>query len=111
MVEVRNATGSRSYTYYFVWCLRLVFESLEAEGTVFGAISKKGFNSIRCLLPAREVVHLFDAVCSPIDDQIERNERESHSLAALRDALLPKLINGELWVKDASRLVQEASLC
>ncbi len=79
MAAVRHATGSRSYTYYFVWSLRLVFESLEAEGTVFGAISKKGFNSIGCLLPAREVVHHFDAVCSPIDDQIERNERESRT--------------------------------
>lgn len=35
-------------------------------------------------------------------------DRESHSLASLRDALLPKLISGELRVKDAERLIGRA---
>ena len=32
--------------------------------------------------------------------------REFRTLAALRDALLPKLISGELRVKDAERVVE-----
>ena len=32
--------------------------------------------------------------------------RESSALAALRDALLPKLISGELRVPDAERIVE-----
>jgi type I restriction enzyme S subunit len=34
--------------------------------------------------------------------------RESRTLAALRDTLLPKLISGELRVKDAERFVNGA---
>ncbi|GIV04132.1 MAG: hypothetical protein KatS3mg015_2962 [Fimbriimonadales bacterium] len=34
---------------------------------------------------------------------------ESVTLAALRDALLPKLISGELRVKDAERIVRRAT--
>ena len=34
--------------------------------------------------------------------------RESRTLAALRDALLPKLISGELRVKDAERFIGRA---
>jgi len=30
--------------------------------------------------------------------------------AALRDALLPKLIPGEIWVKDAERFLKERGL-
>jgi type I restriction enzyme S subunit len=33
-------------------------------------------------------------------------ERESRTLAALRDALLPRLISGELRVKDAEWLLE-----
>jgi type I restriction enzyme S subunit len=31
---------------------------------------------------------------------------KSRTLAALRDTLLPKLISGELWVKNAERIVR-----
>jgi type I restriction enzyme S subunit len=36
---------------------------------------------------------------------MEWNLVESRTVAALRDALLPKLISGELRVKDAKRFV------
>jgi hypothetical protein len=35
---------------------------------------------------------------------------ESRTLAALRDALLPKLISGEIRVRDAERFLKERSL-
>jgi len=35
---------------------------------------------------------------------------ESRTLAALRDALLPKLISGELRVKDAERFLKERGI-
>ena len=35
---------------------------------------------------------------------------ESRTLAALRDALLPKLISGELRVKDTERFLKERGL-
>jgi len=36
-------------------------------------------------------------------------ERESRTLATLRDTLLPKLISGELRVADAERFLEAAS--
>jgi hypothetical protein len=45
--------------------------------------------------------------CRPQDileclrERIEHNDSESRTLAALRDTLLPKLISGDLRVKDA----------
>jgi type I restriction enzyme S subunit len=40
---------------------------------------------------------------------VEHNQRESRTLAALRDALLPKLISGKLRVHDAGKLVEAAA--
>jgi type I restriction enzyme S subunit len=55
-------------------------------------------------------VERFEELSSPVDDQIERNERESRTLAVVRDALLPKLIGGEIRVKDAERFLKERGL-
>jgi len=105
VAAARHVTGSRSYTYYFMRSLRAVFDRFEAEGTVFGSIGKNDFHAIRCVCPPEQVVTSFEALCSPVDDQIEKNERESRTLAALRDTLLSKLISGELRVRDAGRII------
>ena len=39
----------------------------------------------------------------PLIDKLIANRIQSRTLTALRDALLPKLISGELRVKDAER--------
>jgi len=39
--------------------------------------------------------------------QIKINSKQSLTLASIRDALLPKLLSGEMRVKDAERLVEE----
>jgi type I restriction enzyme S subunit len=42
----------------------------------------------------------------PIDETIKNNETQSRTLASIRDALLPKLLSGEIRVKDAERFVE-----
>jgi type I restriction enzyme S subunit len=46
---------------------------------------------------------------TPWFDMIAANSRESETLAALRDLLLPKLMSGEIRVKDAEKAVGEAA--
>lgn len=106
VAAVRHTTGSSSYTYYFVHFLRPFFEHFEAEGTVFGAINKEGFYSIRTVMPPSELVLQFYRLCNPIDNQIERDEFESRTLAALRDTLMPKLMSGQIRVKEAKSCLE-----
>jgi len=42
-------------------------------------------------------------------DRIAANEAESRTLAAIRDALLPKLIAGEIRVRDAEKAVDDST--
>jgi type I restriction enzyme S subunit len=46
----------------------------------------------------------FEKTASPIFRRILTNTEESRTLAALRDVLLPRLLSGELRVKDAKKL-------
>jgi type I restriction enzyme S subunit len=107
VAAVRHKTGSRSYSYHFMWSIKSALARFEAEGTVFGSIGKKDFHAITCVKPPRDLVLAYEACVSSLDSRIEVNERQSRTLAALRDTLLPKLISGALRVKDAERFLRE----
>lgn len=109
VAAARHKTGSRSYTYQFMQSIDGVFARFEGEGTVFGSIGKKDFHAIPHVVPPRKLLLAYETHISPTDYRIEVNERESHTLAALRDALLPKLISGELRIKDASHVMEMAT--
>ena len=46
---------------------------------------------------------------SPLFESLWKRQVESRTLASLRDALLPKLISGELRVKDAEFFLETTS--
>jgi len=47
----------------------------------------------------KEVVDTFERIAKPMDDTIESNDRQTKYLSVIRDALLPKLLSGEIRVK------------
>jgi len=57
------------------------------------------------IIPASNVAGTFTMQFKPMIGSIHQAIDESRTLAALRDALLPKLISGELRVPDAERIV------
>jgi type I restriction enzyme S subunit len=79
-----------------------------ANGSTFLEISKANFRPIRTATPSRLVMDAFDRLSSPLYRSVVEHERESRTLAALRDTLLPKLMSGELRVNDAGRFVGRA---
>lgn len=81
-----------------------------ANGSTFLEISKSNFRQIPVISPNKELLTKFDALIRPLYKRIVSNERESITLSAMRDTLLPKLISGELRVPDVERSIQEASL-
>jgi type I restriction enzyme, S subunit len=59
----------------------------------------------RLVTPAPQIALKFYDFLAPLDSRISANNEASRTLAALRDTLLPKLISGELRIKDAERTV------
>lgn len=76
-----------------------------ANGSTFLEISKANFRPIHTVAPNGPVMEAFDRLTRPMYLKVVEQERESRTLAALRDALLPKLISGELRVADAEKFV------
>jgi type I restriction enzyme, S subunit len=79
-----------------------------ANGTTFLEISKRNFRPIPILVPSQPVLSRFVGLVGPLYRQIAANLKEANTLAALRDALLPKLLSGEIRVKQAEKIVGEA---
>lgn len=67
-----------------------------ANGSTFLEISKGNFRKIDALRPSPAVLKAFRDLVAPFFDQIRNNLRQELTLAAIRDALLPKLISGEV---------------
>ncbi len=70
-----------------------------ANGSTFLEISKSNFRPISVVTPQANVMLKFDQLVRPLYKRIVECAREARTLAALRDALLPKLISGELRMK------------
>ena len=82
------------------------------EGSIGGSAQPNA--SAQVLAGAQFVVPTLDIECrflemvGPLDRRIVANNEESRTLAALRDTLLPKLISGELRVKDGESVMEAA---
>ena len=79
-----------------------------ANGSTFQEISKSNFRPIEVTVATPELLRAFDETARTLLDRIVANEMENRTLAATRDFLLPKLMSGEVRVKDAEKLVGEA---
>lgn len=52
------------------------------------------------LMPSEQLLHAFEAVAGPFRTQQVASSVECDSLAHVREALLPKLLNGEIGLEE-----------
>ena len=107
IAALRHYSLSSTYTYYAVNAIHRDIAEFEHSGTVFGAITRRQFESLDVIEPDPATVGAFDMVAGPMDRSIRLNETESRNLTLARDALLPKLVSGEVGVSDAERAIRK----
>ncbi len=66
------------------------------HGAIFDTITTSTFEATDVLLAPKEVLIAFDKQVTPLFQQVHANLLQSGTLATLRDALLPKLLSGQL---------------
>jgi type I restriction enzyme S subunit len=105
---VRGIAGYGEYFTYFA--LRQATAELQqrTHGTVFDTITRQTFDTLDCIFPPANLTREFDRTVAPLLAQIRANLQQSRTLATLRDALLPKLLSGELSVAGAESLMEHA---
>jgi type I restriction enzyme S subunit len=80
----------------------------QANSGVQVNLSTDAIKSSKVLIGSTEVNSMFHNCVLPMFEQLNQNAVENQTLTALRDTLLPKLISGEVRVKDAEQMVNEA---
>lgn len=73
-----------------------------AGGTTFAEISKRAFRPLLMPVPPAWALSGFEKTARPMFDLLAGQEREIQALSSIRDALLPKLISGEIRVPDTA---------
>jgi type I restriction enzyme S subunit len=79
-----------------------------STGTKMPRTNWKDMARYELVLPSESVAAAFTGIIQPYVDRIIAGIHESRTLAVLRDTLLPKLISGELRVKDAEQTLPRA---
>jgi type I restriction enzyme S subunit len=90
--------------------LRRTIETLvhAAHGSVFNTITTSTFATSKSVLPSAETLQAFERLVLPIFKRILTATEECLALASIRDALLPKLISGQLRVPEANAMAEAA---
>ncbi len=88
------------------------FQRLLDKHTIHGAtvnrIALKEFPSLSVLNPPGALKATFDNRVAPLWRRIHEGQAQAQTLTALRDALLPRLISGQLRLPDAKAQIEQA---
>ena len=71
---------------------------MRANGSVRQILTYDDFGKIPWIYPERNTIKEFNRIYDSLYDVIRHHEKQSRALVAMRDALLPKLMSGEIDV-------------
>jgi len=97
------------FEFLYFRMMALDFDALN-RGSTQPLLTQSDLSTQRFAIPSTAVLNKFHEHASGYFLKIDHIMNESRTLAALRDALLPKLIRGEIRVKDAERFLEERGL-
>ena len=103
IVRTKNETA---FEYLFLQLRQIDFNSLN-RGSTQPLLTQADLKVQPLLLPPLELLAHFHAATRELYRRVDKFHVESRILATLRDTLLPKLISGDLRVKDAERFVKD----
>jgi type I restriction enzyme, S subunit len=107
---LRGIEAGSNFTYYATRNLISILKQ-RSHGSVFDMITRDRLAGVNFIAPPKATLEAFEQVVESFMQRIKSNLTESRTLAALRDALLPMLISGEIQVKDAEKFLEEAGQC
>ncbi|MBZ4206556.1 MULTISPECIES: restriction endonuclease subunit S [Klebsiella] len=104
---VPNSSILRNYLYFSMLEKNKTFHDLASGGSATLNMNTGIFSNVLTLKPEDSVLERFQQTSEHWFGRILANENEIHTLTALRDTLLPKLISGELSLEDLPDLVTQ----
>jgi len=98
VASIRLKGKNQGFLYYLLLSIQSGWDVFEAEGTVFGAVTKHDINDFIIVVPPEIMRDKFSEIIKCFDMRILVNEKESRALSLIRDSLLPRLMSGKIRV-------------
>ncbi len=93
--------ATQAYLYFWLTTDAMMDEMRNrGTGVAVPGLNSANVKAMPFLVPPTALLTSFEDKAKPVVTRILGNATESRTLAAIRDALLPKLLSGELRVKD-----------
>jgi len=104
---VCSSEARKRFEYLLLKSLRSVLVAIARNKQTIGLghVTVADMKELRVAIPSHEILSAFDGLVGPLLARAQEATFESQTLSALRDALLPKLISGELRIKDAEEFI------
>jgi type I restriction enzyme S subunit len=101
-----KAANGEFFCFYLTKSIVEILEA-RAHGSVFSTITRDTLDGVSTISPPLEVIQSFNSIAGALLGKIKNNLEESRILGNQRDALLPKLISGEIRIPDAEKMLEE----
>ena len=95
----------RSFEYLFLQLKRIDFAALN-RGSTQPLLTQTDLKVQPLLTPPMAVLEYFHVFAGSLYEQIDKLKGEVHTVATLRDTLLPQLLSGEVRVKDVDQSME-----
>ena len=104
LVRPKSSPYGPCYTYLYM--VNYDYGQLGSTSSIATAVNSKSIKSIKFLNPGKICLNAFEEIASLIFSKIRANLDEVETLSATRDLLLPKLMSGEIRIKDAEKALE-----
>ncbi|HRH76047.1 MAG TPA: restriction endonuclease subunit S [Cellvibrionaceae bacterium] len=84
--------------YLYLYLKGFDYSTLGSTSSIADAVNSKTIRDMPIIVANRDLIDRFTKIVSPIFEEIRNRQNEIASLQATRDALLPKLLSGEIEV-------------
>jgi type I restriction enzyme S subunit len=104
-----KAENGGFFCFYLTKSLVEILEA-RAHGSVFSTITRDTLDGVSTISPSLEVIQSFNGIAGALLGKIKNNLEDNRILGNQRDALLPKLISGEIRIPDAEKTLEEVGV-
>jgi type I restriction enzyme S subunit len=92
---VVDKMGANDLFFHYFLLSKQDFKKIGSDSAVPGLNRSEAYNN-ETVIPQIEVINHFSRITKPIFDEINLIEKQTRTLTALRDLLLPRLMRGEI---------------
>ena len=93
-----NEEPMKKYLFFKLKDIELALTT-KSGGTILKNVSQDTLKELQVTVPPKRVIEYFNEKMNPIFESIYIRSRETQELIALRDFLLPLLMNGQVKMK------------